>query len=100
MASGPTHRANNAGSVWARNSCSGVAAKSRAIRMTGSFGSASMTVSVILFMLFSVHLVEDGVEAAVALLDAGSVALDPGVHQVEGLDFQVYRPGLRARAGG
>ena len=53
MPSGPTHRANNAGSVWARNSCPGVAAKSRVIRMTGSFGSASMTVSVILFILVS-----------------------------------------------
>jgi hypothetical protein len=51
-------------------------------------------------MLFPVHLVEDGVQAAVALLDAGSVALDPCVHQVEGLDFQAYFPGLRAgRAG-
>jgi hypothetical protein len=46
-------------------------------------------------MFFPVHLVEDGVEAAVALLDAGSVALDPGVHQVEGLDLQAHRPGLR-----
>src|SRR5689334_19141385 len=95
MASGPTHRANNAGSVWARNSCPGVAAKSRVIRMTGTFGSASMTVSVILFMFFSPHVVEDGVEAAVTLLDAGPVALDPGVHQVEGPDLQAYRPGLR-----
>ena len=99
-ASGPTQRANNAGSVWARNNCSGVAAKSRAIRMTGSFGSASMTVSVILFMLFPVHFVEDGVEAAVALLDAGSVALDPGVHQVEGLDFQAYCSWAADLAGG
>src|SRR6202035_4712944 len=96
MASGPTHRANNAGSVWARNSCPGVAAKSRAIRITGSFGSASMAVSLILFILFSLHLRQDGVEAAVALLDAGPVALDPGVHQVEGLDLQAHRPGLRS----
>src|ERR1700736_3591233 len=95
-ASGPTHRANNAGSVWARNSCPGVAAKSRVIRMTGSFGSASMAVSVILFILVSLHLRQDGVEAAVALLDALPVALDPGVHQVEGLDLQAHRPGLRS----
>src|SRR5215470_972754 len=95
MASGPTHRAKSAGSVWARNSCSGVAAKSRVIRMTGSFGSASMTVSVIVFMLVSPHLRQDGVQAAVALLDAGPVALDPGVHQVEGLHLQAHRPRLR-----
>src|SRR5689334_7018191 len=95
MASGPAHRANNAGSVWARNSCPGVAAKSRVIRMTGSFGSASMIVCVILFMLVSVHLRQDGVKAAVALLDAGPVALDPGVHQVEDPDLQAYRAGLR-----
>ena len=50
IASGPTHWANNTGSVWARKSCSGVATKSRVIRMTGTLGSASMTVSVILFM--------------------------------------------------
>src|SRR5690349_22475587 len=93
MASGPTHRANNAGSVWARNSCAGVAAKSRVIRMTGSFGSASMTVSVILFIFVSPHFVQDGVQAAVALLDAGPVALDPGVHQVEGLDLRCTRRG-------
>ena len=77
MASGPTHRANNAGSVWARNSCPGVAAKSRAIRMTGSFGSASMTVSVILFIFVSLHLRQDGVQAAVAPLDAVPVAVGP-----------------------
>jgi serine/threonine-protein kinase RsbW len=96
MASGPTHWANNAGSVWARNSCSDVAAKSRVVRMTGSLGSASMTVSVILSMLVSLHLRQDGVKAAVALLDAAAVALDPGVHQVEGLDLQAHRPGLRS----
>src|SRR6266566_1865935 len=101
MASGPTHRANTAGSVWARNSCPGVAAKSRVIRMTGSFGSASMTVSVILFILVSLHLCQlhlgkDGVEAAVALLNAVPVAFDPGVHQVEGLDLQAHRPRLRS----
>src|SRR3984893_985603 len=95
MASGPTQRANSAGSVWARKSCPGVAAKSRAIRMTGSFGSASMIVSVILFIFVSVHLRQDGVEAAVALVDASPVALDPGVHQVQGLDLQADRPGLR-----
>src|SRR2546423_235717 len=95
MASGPTHRANNAGSVWARNSCPGLAAKSRVIRMTGSFGSASMAVCVILFILVSFHLRQDGVQAAVALLDAGPVALDPGIHQVEGPDLQAHRPGLR-----
>jgi hypothetical protein len=47
-------------------------------------------------MVFPLHFGQDGVEAAVALLDAGSVALDPGVHQVEGLDFQADRAGLRA----
>src|ERR1700754_1254091 len=94
-APGRTHWANNAGSVWARSSCSGVAAKSRVVRMTGSLGSASMTVSEILFMLVSLHLRQEGVKAAVALLDAVPVALDPGVHQVEGLDLQAHRPGLR-----
>jgi len=68
--------------------------------MTGSFGSASMTVSVILsifvpFHLCQLHLGQDGVQAAVALLEAGQVALDPGVHQVEGLDLQAHWPGLR-----
>src|SRR5712691_2518273 len=96
MASGPTHRANNAGSVWAWNSCPGVAAKSRAIRMTGSFGSASMAVFVILFILVSFHFRQDGVEAAVALLEAVPVALDPAVHQVQGLDLQAHRPRLRS----
>jgi len=47
-------------------------------------------------MLFLLHFFEDGVEAAVALLDAGSVALDPGVHQVEGLYLEAHWPGLRA----
>jgi hypothetical protein len=55
-----------------------------------------MIVSVILFMFFPLHFFKDGVEAAVALLDAGSVALDPGVHQVEGLYLEAHRPGLRA----
>src|SRR5882724_7505759 len=96
MASGPAQRANSAGSVWARNSCPGVAAKSRSIRMTGSFWSASMTVWVILFMLFSPHIRQDGVQAAVTLLHAGAVALDPGVHQVEGLDVQANYPRLGA----
>jgi hypothetical protein len=52
--------------------------------------------SVVLFIIFPLHLLQDGVQAAVALLDAGSVALDPGVHQVEGLYPETYRPGLRA----
>jgi hypothetical protein len=39
---------------------------------------------------------QNGVEAAVALLDASPVALDPGVHQVQGLDIQVYFSRLRA----
>src|SRR5215471_15292780 len=101
MAFGPTHRANSAGSVWARNSWSGVAAKSRAIRMTGSFGSASMVVSMILVMVGSilvigfVHRRQDGVEAAVPLLSPAPVALDPGVHHVEDLRLQVHWPGLR-----
>jgi hypothetical protein len=54
-----------------------------------------MTVSVILFILISLHLRQDGVQAAVALFEAGPVALDPGVHQVESLDLQAHRPGLR-----
>jgi hypothetical protein len=54
-----------------------------------------MAVCVILFILVSLHLRQDGVQAAVTLLDAGPVALDPGVHQVEGLDLQAHRPGLR-----
>ena len=36
------------------------------------------------------HRIQDGVQAAVPLLDAASVALDPGVHQVEGRYLQVY----------
>jgi len=47
-------------------------------------------------MFFPLHFVEHGVEATVALLDAGPVTLDPGVHQVESLDIQAYVPGLRA----
>src|SRR5579872_4604196 len=102
MPSGPTHRANSAGSVWARNSCSGVATKSRVMRMTGSFGSASMAVSMIFVMLSSIpiwfaHRREDGVEPAVPLLSPAPVALDPGVHQVEDLGLQAYRPRLRPR---
>src|SRR6195256_4607329 len=96
MALGPTHLANNAGSVWARNSCSGVAAKSRVVRMTGNLGSASMAVSVMRFMLVSLQLRQDGVEASVALFHAASVALDPGIQQVEGLSVQAHRPRLRA----
>ncbi|HXL20369.1 MAG TPA: hypothetical protein VN961_22855, partial [Streptosporangiaceae bacterium] len=49
----------------------------------------------ILFIFVSFHLRQDGVEAAVTLLDAVPVALDPGVHQVESLDLQAHRPGLR-----
>jgi hypothetical protein len=55
-----------------------------------------MTVSVILFIFVSFHLRQDGVEAAVALLDAVPVPLDPGVHQVQGPDIQAYYPRLRA----
>jgi len=47
-------------------------------------------------MLVSPHLRQDSVQAAVALLGAAPVALDPGVHQVEGLDIQAYSSGLRA----
>ncbi len=39
---GPTQRANSSGSVWARRSCAGVAAKSRVMRMMGTVGSASI----------------------------------------------------------
>ena len=42
---GPTHRMYRSGSVCARMSCAGVAAKSRVIRMMGSVGSASMVAS-------------------------------------------------------
>src|SRR5215831_3795388 len=100
MAFGPTHRANSAGSVWARNSCSGVAAKSRVIRMTGSFGSASMVVSMVVVMVGSIlvvgfaHRRQDGVEAAVPLLGPAPVALDPDVHHVEDLCLQVHGPRL------
>src|SRR5579863_3965948 len=102
MPSGPTHWANSTGSVWARNSCPGVAAKSRVMRMTGSFGSASMTVSRIFVMLSSIpvwfaHRREDGVEPAVPPLSPAPVALDPGVHQIEDLSLQPYRPRLRPR---
>jgi hypothetical protein len=55
-----------------------------------------MTVSVVEFMLFSPHFRQDGVQAAVTLLDAGPVAFYPGVHQVEGLGLEADRPGLRA----
>ncbi len=43
--SGPTHCANRAGSVWARISWAGVAAKSRVMWMAGTVGSASMAAS-------------------------------------------------------
>src|SRR5215831_19122723 len=100
-ASGPTHRANSAGSVWARNSCLGVAANSRVIRMIGSFWSASMTASVAvdivgaLLVVGVAHGRQEGVQAAVPLLGALPVALDPGLHLGEDLDFQSHRPGLR-----
>src|ERR1700749_3444859 len=102
-ASGPTHRANSAGSVWARNSCPGVAANSRVIRMTGSFGSASMAVSVVVDIVGTVLVVgvahgrQEGVQAAVPLLRAPPVPFDPGLHLGEGLRFQPHRPGLRPR---
>jgi len=48
-------------------------------------------------MFFSPHFRQDGVQAAVTLLDAGPVALDPGIHQVESLGLEADRPGLRAR---
>src|SRR5215467_15111684 len=101
MAFGPTHRANSAGSVWARNSWSGVAAKSRVMRMTGSLGSASMVVSVVLVMVAPilvvgvVHPRQDGVEAAVPLLSPAPVTLDPVVQHVEDLRLQVHWPRLR-----
>src|SRR5215469_12974258 len=109
IASGPTHCANNTGSVWARNSCPGVAAKSRAIRMIGSFGSASMAVSVILIMVTSirvpdsfisryagfVHRRQHGIEAAVPLLSLAPAALDPVVHHVECRRLEVRWPRLR-----
>jgi hypothetical protein len=44
---GPTHPANSSGSIWARKSCSGVAEKSRVMRMLGSFASASMARQVV-----------------------------------------------------
>jgi hypothetical protein len=56
-----------------------------------------MTVSVVEFMFFSPHFRQDGIQAAVTLLDAGPVAFYPGIHQVEGLGLEVHRPGLRAR---
>src|SRR5262245_16106229 len=101
MAFGPTHWANSTGSVWARNSCWGVAAKSRVIRMIGSFGSASMVVCVVSVMVGHLlvvgvfHLRQDGVEAAVPLLSPAPVALDPVVQHVEGLRLQVHWPRLR-----
>src|SRR5262245_18661943 len=69
--------------------------------MIGSFGSASMVVSMILVMVGSilvigfVHRRQDGVEAAVPLLSPAPVTLDPGVHHVEDLWLQVHWPRLR-----
>jgi hypothetical protein len=48
-------------------------------------------------MFFSPHFRQDGIQAAVTLLDAGPVAFYPGVHQVESLGLEADRPGLRAR---
>jgi hypothetical protein len=42
---GPIHRAKSSGSVWARMSCAGVAAKSRQMWTAGTVGSASMAAS-------------------------------------------------------
>src|SRR5215469_11265608 len=100
-ASGPTHWANSAGSVWARNSCPGVAANSRVIRMTGSLGSASMAVCVAVDIVVAILVVgvahgrQEGVQAAVPLLCAPPVALEPGLHLSEGPGLQSHRPGLR-----
>src|SRR6516165_9956038 len=100
-ASGPTHRANSAGSVWARNSCPGVAANSRVIRMTGSFGSASIAVCVAVDIVGAVLVVgvahgrQEGVQAAVPLLCAPPVSLDPGLHLGEDPGLQSHQPGLR-----
>src|ERR1700722_14873507 len=102
-ASGPTHRANSAGSVWARNSCPGVAANSRVIRMIGSFGSASMavwgTVDIVgtLLLVGGAHGRQEGVHAAVPLLGALPVPLDPRFHLGQDLGLQSHRPGLRPR---
>src|ERR1700731_2349882 len=93
-ASGPTHRANSAGSVWARNSCPDVAANSRVIRMIGSFWSASMAVSVVVDIVGSVlvfgvaHGRQEGVQPAVPLLRAPPVSLDPGLHLSEDSGLQ------------
>src|SRR5690349_1200140 len=100
-ASGPIHWANSAGSVWARNSCPGVAANSRVIRMIGSFGSASMVVSVVAGIVGTILVVDvaygrqEGVQAAVPLLCAPPVALDPDLHLGEDPGFQPHWPGLR-----
>ena len=68
--------------------------------MTGRSGSASTVVAVIRFILVPLHRRQHGVEALVALLGAGSVPLDPRVHQVEGFGLQAYGPGLAGRADG
>src|SRR5437879_2572344 len=98
---GPTHWANSAGSVWARNSCPAVAANSRVIRMIGSFGSASMAVFVVVDIIGAVLVVgvahgrQEVVQAAIPLLCAPPVSLKPGLHLGEGLRLQPYRQGLR-----
>src|SRR5215469_8768131 len=93
-ASGPTHWANSAGSVWARNSCPGVAANSRAIRMIGSFGSASMAVCLavdiigVILVVGVAHGRQEVVQAAVPLLRAPPVALNPRLHLGQELGLQ------------
>src|SRR5581483_12408186 len=100
-ASGPIHWANSAGSVCARNSCPGVAANSRVIRMIGSFGSASMAVCVVadivgaLLVVGAAHGGQEGVQATVPLLCAVPVPLDPALQLGEDLGLQPHRPGLR-----
>src|SRR6266498_5725183 len=96
MPFGPTHWTKRSGSVCARSNCAGVALKSRVMRMTGTFGSASMVASaitfiVVLLLLVAVHRLEYGVETAVALFGLAPIALDPAVHQVEDLRLQVHR---------
>src|SRR5215471_21238379 len=88
--SGPTHWANSAGSVWARNSWPGVAANSRVIRMIGSFGSASISVwlavdIVVILVVGVAHGRQEGVQAAVPLLRPPPVSLKPRLHLGQGL---------------
>src|SRR5215469_1370873 len=81
-ASGPTHWANSAGSVRARNSCPGVAANSRVILMIGSFWSDSMAVCMVVDIVGGILVVgvahgrQEGVQAAVPPLRALPVSLD------------------------